>query len=60
MIIHDYSTCVSCEICSEELSVPFNWGVRRMRQYAKKFGWRVLRGQDICPKCAEKEEKKND
>ena len=57
MVLHDFLTTISCEICSEELSVTRNWGETRMRKNAAKHGWRVVDGKDVCPKCAARMEK---
>ena len=59
MIWHDYLTSISCDICSDELSVQKNLGEKKMRQYAGKRGWRIIDGKDVCPYCAEKEANHN-
>ena len=54
MVIHDYLTTISCDMCSHELAIECNVGEKRMKQLAGKHGWREVNGNDICPSCAER------
>ena len=51
MVIHDYLTTVSCDVCSTEIQVERNVGEKYMRRYARKNGWVYVDGGDICPNC---------
>lgn len=56
MIIHDFATTISCERCSDEITIPRNLSNKRMRELSKKHGWKVIAGKDVCPKCNMKDE----
>lgn len=57
MIIHDCSTTITCDHCSEEFTVTKKVGTVNMRRLAKGFGWVDTGEQDLCPRCAEKRNK---
>ena len=54
MVIHDYLTVVSCDRCSTEFQIERNLKESTMRKIARKHGWTVLKGQDLCPSCGAK------
>lgn len=56
MIIHDFSTTISCDRCSDEVTVVGNFSNRKMQKYAEKHGWKIIAGECICPKCNMKDE----
>lgn len=53
MVIHDFSTTISCEICSHEFTVCQNLSEKAMRKVAKNADWKVIGGKDVCPHCIE-------
>lgn len=60
MVLHDYLTTISCDMCSKELSIERNIGEKRMKKIAAKHGWKEADGNDVCPGCAGKLKKKED
>ena len=52
MVIHDYHTTISCDICSSEFTVNGGKNERAMREVARRAGWVRKSGQDICAHCA--------
>lgn len=60
MVLHDYLTTISCDMCSRELSIERNIGEKRMKTIAAKHGWKEVDGNDVCPVCAERLEKKKE
>lgn len=60
MVIHDFSTTISCEICSDEFLIEKNLSEKAMRKIAAKSGWRVVDGRDICPRCLSKTDKERE
>lgn len=56
LIIHDYSTTISCSRCSGEYTISGkNYSERTMRRIAKKFGWLIENNEDICPACVQRD-----
>ena len=53
MVIHDFSTTISCDKCSDEFTVSGNLSEKAMRTLAKKDGWMVIDGKDICLHCVD-------
>lgn len=54
MVIHDCTTTISCSICSDEFTIEKYLSEKAMRKVAAKDGWRVINGEDVCPKhCGE-------
>ena len=60
MVIHDISTTISCDRCSDEFTVSGNFSEKAMRTLAKKDGWKLIRSKDVCPKCNEYKKRKDD
>lgn len=47
---------ICCEACNTNLDDP-QWTVKQARNEARKSGWHISLGRDICPDCWEQGER---
>lgn len=54
---------VGCDVCGKHASTDYNTGMFQSRKaaenWAKKEGWMVMQGLNICLKCAQRKHSNN-